>query len=92
MQLDLDEIGGGRFTIGLYKDIDKPFDPKPQAGTVPSLIVSDINATLAYLRAHNVVIDSPIIKNTSDEGFVDAFFFFSDPDNNSLVARQNLGK
>jgi len=92
MQLDLEVSGGRPFTIGLYKDIDAPFASVPPVGTVPSFVVPDIQAALKYLQAHQVAIDSPIIKNVSDEGYVDEFFFFNDPDNNSLVARQNFGK
>ena len=33
-----------------------------------------------------VIINS----NKSDKGYVDRFFFFRDPDNNSLVIRENI--
>lgn len=92
---------GGSFTIGLYKDIDAPYPSMPANGTVPSFIVDDIKATLQDLLQQGVVVmpmgggegdDKYIISNTSDEGYVDLFFFFCDPDNNSLVIRQNMGK
>jgi catechol 2,3-dioxygenase-like lactoylglutathione lyase family enzyme len=101
MQLNAPSSHGGAFTLGLYKDIDKPFDAMPQTGTVPSFIVDDVHATLhQFLKQKIVVIpagggsgdDQYIIKNTSDEGYVDLFFFFCDPDNNSFVIRQNLPK
>ncbi|RAI90115.1 VOC family protein [Algoriphagus yeomjeoni] len=93
MNLNVDE--GLKSTIGLFVDIEKPFDPPPDSGTVPSLIVSDIKKGLEYLQCKNVAIDPVsdeefIIENISDEGYVDRFFFFRDPDNNSLVMRQNL--
>ena len=84
------------FTIGLYKDIDKPYSPPPQTGTVPSFIVPDIKYTLELFKEEKVHIDSfggqEIIVNKSDLGYVDHFFFFRDPDNNSLVIRQNFGR
>lgn len=79
--------------LGLYKDINQPFDPLPQTGSVPSFIVADIKATLKHFIEQKVKIDlidgQYIVENTSDEGYIDHFFFFRDPDNNSLVIRQN---
>ena len=87
---------GGAVVLGLFKDLDRPFNPKPQLGTVPSFIVADIEETLAYLRSKKVKIDNglddPIITNTSDKGYEDRFFFFRDPDNNSLVVRENMNR
>ena len=84
------------YALGLFKDMDKPYSQPPETGTVPSFIVSDIIATLAYFEAQKIVIDKIgkdiIVSNISDDGYVDHFFFFRDPDNNSLVIRQNLGK
>ena len=84
------------FMLGLYKDIDTPFYPLPETGTVPSFIVKDIQATLDYFRVNGVVIDEidgvVINSNTSDDGYEDRFFFFRDPDNNSLVVRENILK
>jgi catechol 2,3-dioxygenase-like lactoylglutathione lyase family enzyme len=83
------------FSIGLYKDIDAPFTPLPQTGSVPSFLVGDLNGALAALKAAGVTIDNadaPVITNVSDEGYMDKFFFFRDPDNNSLVMRQNFGR
>ena len=88
--------GGNTAIIGLFKDIGEPYQPLPQTGTVPSFIVDDIEATLQSFQSQRVVIDSIkgviINKNTSDDGYTDHFFFFRDPDNNSLVIRQNLEK
>lgn len=102
MQLNAPSSSGGAFTLGLFKDIDQPFVAMPQTGTVPSFVVDDIRATLQHLLAHavGVVVSDPnaqgddryIVKNTSDEGYVDLFFFFHDRDNNAFVMRQNLGK
>lgn len=102
MQLNAPSSNGGAFTLGLYKDIDKPFDAMPLTGTVPSFIVEDIHATLHHFLKQNVVVitaddkkigdEKYIIKNTSDDGYVDLFFFFCDPDKNSFVIRQNLPK
>lgn len=92
---------GGTFTIGLYKDIDAPYPSMPDNGTVPSFIVDDVKAALMDLLNKGVVVmplgggegdNKYIISNTSDEGYVDLFFFFCDPDNNSFVIRQNMGK
>lgn len=95
VQLDMDTFPEQAFSLGLYKDLEKPFEPKPQTGTVPSFIVSDIEAALHYLQSLHVEIDEfdgvIILSNTSDEGYTDRFFFFRDPDNNSFVMRQNMG-
>jgi len=68
----------------------------PKQETVPSFIVDDIQATLDYFITQKVVIDQTegviITSNTSDKGYVDQFFFFRDPDNNSLVIRENILK
>lgn len=99
MQMDSVGSTGIAFTIGLFKDIDKPYESMPQTGTVPSFIVEDIHKTLHQLLAEKVNVipmgggegdDKYIVKNTSDQGYVDLFFFFCDPDNNSFVIRQNL--
>lgn len=96
LQLYLGDKDEKSFMLGLYKDIETPFNPLPETGTVPSFIVEDIQSTLDYLRIHEVVIDEIdgviINTNTSDEGYVDRFFFFRDPDNNSLVVRENILK
>lgn len=102
MQLNAPSNNGGAFTLGLFKDIKKPFKKVPKNGTVPSFIVDDIHATLHHFLEKHVVVevameqatgdDKYIIENKSDEGYVDLFFFFCDPDNNSLVIRQNLPK
>ena len=84
---------GGVLTLGLYKDIDSPFPPldlnQPPPGTVPSLIVTDAAALRDSMLARHRNV-SEMISNTSDEGYTDHFFFFTDPDNNVLVARQNM--
>lgn len=95
MQLNFsDNTGRLLFALGLFKDIDRPYLPLPQTGTVPSFIVDNIEETLRYLQSKHVVIDGTpgnyIITNKSDAGYVDKFFFFRDPDNNSLVVRQNM--
>ncbi len=96
VQLYLDAKGKDFFSLGLYKDIDKPYVPPFPGGTVPSFIVDDVKATLVSFQSKNVVIDktgdSFMISNTSDNGCTDIFFFVRDPDNNSLVIRQNLCK
>jgi catechol 2,3-dioxygenase-like lactoylglutathione lyase family enzyme len=96
MQLYLDHKTENGFMLGLYKDIDTPFYPLPETGTVPTFIVDDIQATLDYFKSQNVVIDvidgAEIISNISNKGYVDQFFFFRDPDNNSLVIRENILK
>ncbi|MBD2757138.1 VOC family protein [Spirosoma validum] len=95
MELDM-PAAKGHFSIGLYKDIVSPLSPKPNIGSGPSFIVDNLQAALSYLQSEKVVIDSAdgkiIIKNKSDEGYVDEFFFFRDPNNNSLVMRQNRTK
>lgn len=94
MQFNLEKSEGQNIIFGLYKDIDKPFDPMPNTGTVPSFIVDDIEATLSFFQKNEVVIDKIggdyILTNKSDQGYIDKFFFFRDPDNNSLVIRQNI--
>lgn len=96
IQLYFDSKDDKGFILGLYKDIDAPFYPLPETGTVPSFIVDDIQETLDYFKTRNVVIDETdgeiIISNTSDKGFTDRFFFFRDPDHNSLVIRENISK
>jgi catechol 2,3-dioxygenase-like lactoylglutathione lyase family enzyme len=91
IQLYLEDTIG--FMLGLYKDITTSFDPLPQTGTAPTFMVDDIEATLDYFQKEKVVIDEIegeiIISNTSDQGYTDRFFFFRDPDNNSLVVRQD---
>lgn len=94
MQFNLEKSEGQNIIFGLYKDIDKPFDPMPNTGTIPSFIVDDIEATLSFFQENEVVIDKIggdyILTNKSDQGYIDKFFFFRDPDNNSLVIRQNI--
>lgn len=96
MQLNLKITKNNNMVLGLYKDIDKPYQPMPQTGSVPSFIVDDIEGILSKFLSQKVVIDQIdgqyIISNTSDNGYTDHFFFFRDPDNNSLVIRQNLEK
>lgn len=96
VQLYLDARDKNGFTLGLFKDIDAPFNPFPETGTVPSFIVEDIQATLDYFKTKKVAIDVTdgviINSNTSDKGYIDHFFFFRDPDNNSLVIRENILK
>jgi catechol 2,3-dioxygenase-like lactoylglutathione lyase family enzyme len=94
VQLNYVEQDVTKYAIGLFKDISAPFDPMPENGTVPSFIVEDIEATLRAFQEAYVTIDTTdgqiIISNTSDKGYTDHFFFFRDPDNNSLVIRQNM--
>ena len=94
LQLNCKSHGRLLFALGLFKDIDQPFNPLPQTGSVPSLIVADLDATLAYLQSQHVVIDKVggkiIQTDISDAGYEDRYFFFRDPDNNSLVIRQNM--
>jgi catechol 2,3-dioxygenase-like lactoylglutathione lyase family enzyme len=94
VQLSLPGLDSGVISIGLYKDIDSPLSPLPQVGSVPSFLVKDIEKTLQYFQNKKVVIDKIddqiIITNKSDKGQIDKFFFFRDPDNNSLVIRQNM--
>lgn len=96
IQMNLMSGSRKKFVIGLYQDIQAPYNPMPQTGTVPSFIVDDIEKTLKTFLDKNVVVDKIdgqyIVSNTSDKGFTDHFFFFRDPDNNSLVIRQNLKK
>jgi catechol 2,3-dioxygenase-like lactoylglutathione lyase family enzyme len=96
VQLRLPVNLGGAIVLGLFKDLDRPINPKPQVGTVPSFIVDDLEKTLTYLRSKKVKIDNdledPIITNTSDQGYEDRFFFFRDPDNNSFVMRENMNR
>lgn len=102
MQLNAPSTTGGAFTLGLFKDMKKHFKKMPKNGTVPSFIVEDIHATLHQFIEQNVAVQVAIenatgdqryiIENKSDEGYVDLFFFFCDPDNNSFVIRQNLGQ
>jgi catechol 2,3-dioxygenase-like lactoylglutathione lyase family enzyme len=99
LQLNTPSVAGGVFTLGLYKDIDKPYASMPQTGTVPSFIVDDVHTTLHRFLKQKVVVvplglgegdDQYIVENKSDKGYVDLFFFFCDPDNNAFVIRQNL--
>jgi catechol 2,3-dioxygenase-like lactoylglutathione lyase family enzyme len=96
MQMNFESNGRLLFVLGLYKDINTPYHPLPQTGTVPSFIVENIENTLRYLQSNQVVIDGTpghyIITNRSDIGYEDKFFFFRDPDNNSLVMRQNINQ
>jgi catechol 2,3-dioxygenase-like lactoylglutathione lyase family enzyme len=93
MSLAGNQING--FALGLFNDIIGPFDPIPNVGTVPSFIVADVVLTLKEFMTKGVVVDKIgdkyILSNTSDEKYVDRFFFFRDPDNNSFVIRQNMG-
>ncbi|SIO16176.1 VOC family protein [Algoriphagus halophilus] len=94
LQMNLTGPNGSKIVFGLYQDIPSPFSPKPTNGTVPSFLVDDIESTLAFFQENQVSIDkagdSYILTNKSDEGYIDQFFFFRDPDNNSLVIRQNI--
>lgn len=90
IQLNYERDGQLKFVIGLFKDLDAPYPTVPQNGTVPSFLVPDVQAFYNKLQLEGVGIDSAIIPNTSDFGYIDHFFFFHDPDNNSLVARQNM--
>ncbi|EAZ80524.1 VOC family protein [Algoriphagus machipongonensis] len=96
LQMNLACEDGSKIILGLYKDIDAPFNPLPSNGTVPSFLVKDIEATLTLFQKNQVVIDeiegSYILSNTSDLGYEDKFFFFRDPDYNSLVIRENILK
>jgi catechol 2,3-dioxygenase-like lactoylglutathione lyase family enzyme len=93
MSLVGNQISG--FALGLFNDIISPFDPIPNVGTVPSFIVKDVERTLKEFLSEDVVVDKIgdkyILSNSSDEGYVDHFFFFRDPDNNSFVIRQDMG-
>jgi catechol 2,3-dioxygenase-like lactoylglutathione lyase family enzyme len=99
MQFNFNVSSRMPLSLGLYKDIDEPFAEPPQTGTVPSFIVDDVYATLHQFLSHNLIVlpmgdgkgdDKYVIKNISDQGYPDLFFFFCDPDNNVLVIRQNL--
>jgi catechol 2,3-dioxygenase-like lactoylglutathione lyase family enzyme len=94
VQLSIPGLDPDVVSIGLYKDIDSKLSPMPQVGSVPSFLVSDIEKTLQYFKSKKVVIDKIdgqiILTNKSDKGRIDKFFFFRDPDNNSLVIRQNI--
>jgi hypothetical protein len=99
MQFNCNVSSGMLISLGLYKDIDEPFAMPPQTGTVPSFIVDDVYATLHLFLADDLVVlamgdgegdDKYVVKNTSDQGYMDLFFFFCDPDKNVLVIRQNL--
>lgn len=90
VQLNYERNGQLLFVIGLFKDLDQPYATVPQNGTVPSFLVPDVQAFYNLLAAEGIGIDSEIIPNTSDLGYTDHFFFFHDPDNNALVARQNM--
>ncbi len=78
--------------IGLFQDIDKPFPPVDfdhlPPGTVPTFVVPDIDAARAYLVSCGVRV-SPVIDEKSDKGYTDRIAFFTDPENNVLVIRQN---
>ncbi|WP_316822541.1 VOC family protein [Pedobacter gandavensis] len=78
----------GFVALGLFKDIDDPMKPE-DAGTVPSFVVKDIDLARDFLITQGVDVGG-VIENTSDLGYVDRFAFFNDPDNNSLVIRQNM--
>lgn len=78
--------------IGLYKDIDAPFpksDPSATPGTAPTFVVGNIESVRQSLIEKGVTVGE-IIPNKSDEGYIDHFAFFQDPDNNTLVLRQNM--
>jgi catechol 2,3-dioxygenase-like lactoylglutathione lyase family enzyme len=78
--------------VGLFKDIDKPFpagDPSTVPGTAPTFMVTDIESVRNSLMEQKVNVGE-IISNTSDAGYTDHFAFFRDPDNNTLVIRQNM--
>lgn len=96
VQLNFESEGKVLWAIGLFKDIAQPYAPVPQTGTVPSFMVTDIQATLAYLKSNQVVIDQvdgqEIISSTSDSGYTDLCVFFRDPDGNSWVVRQNVAQ
>lgn len=77
--------------LGLFKDIDAPFpagDPSTVPGTAPTFVVADIGCVRDSLIEKGVKVGE-IISNTSDAGYTDHFAFFQDPDNNTLVIRQN---
>lgn len=87
LQLNLPGINGN-IAIGLYKDIDAPLPPQ-DTGTAPTFLVADIISMRQYLIDKGVSVGEIII-NKSDEGYIDHFAFFQDPDNNTLVIRQNI--
>ena len=91
LQLNLPGLESN-IAIGLYKDIDAPMpkqDPDMTPGTTPTFLVNDIKSVRHSLIEKGVPVGE-IITNTSDEGYVDHFTFFQDPDNNTLVIRQNI--
>jgi catechol 2,3-dioxygenase-like lactoylglutathione lyase family enzyme len=93
LQLNLPGLDDN-IAIGLYKDIDAPMpkqDPSATPGTAPTFLVADIESLRQSLIEKDVSVGE-IIENTSDEGYVDHFAFFQDPDNNTLVLRQNIIK
>lgn len=88
--LQLDLPGLSNISLGLYKDIDFPL-PAFSFGTVPTIIVDNADAARDILMAQGITC-SDINEDKSDAGYRDRYFFFADPDNNSLAMRQNLGK
>lgn len=78
----------GVVALGLFKDIEQPMAPQ-ETGTAATFIVKDIVSTRDFLIAQGVEVGG-IIENTSDHGLIDHFAFFADPDNNTLVIRQNM--
>lgn len=91
LQLNLPGLESN-IAIGLYKDIDAPMpkqDPDTAPGTAPTFLVGDIKSVRHSLIEKGVSVGE-IIANTSDDGYVDHFAFFQDPDNNTLVIRQNI--
>lgn len=91
LQLNLPGLDNN-IAIGLYKDIYTPFpkqDPSATPSAAPTFMVADIVSIRQSLIEKGVSVEE-IIENTSDEGYVDHFAFFQDPDNNTLVIRQNI--
>lgn len=91
IQLNLPDLDNN-IAIGLYKDIYAPMpkqDPSAIPGTAPTFLVADIKSEREALIKKGVSVEE-IISNTSDEGYTDEFAFFQDPDNNTLVIRQNI--
>ncbi|HSK73268.1 MAG TPA: ferritin-like domain-containing protein [Pyrinomonadaceae bacterium] len=91
LQLNLPGLNSN-IAIGLYKDIDAPLpkqDPSATPGTAPTFVVADIKSVRQSLINKGVSVGE-IIENKSDQGYVDFFAFFQDPDNNTLVLRQNV--
>lgn len=78
----------GAVALGLFKDIEQPMAPQ-ETGTAATFIVKDIVRSRDLLIAQGIAVGS-IIENTSDQGLIDHFAFFADPDNNTLVIRQNM--